>query len=174
MTIETLSLLKGTQLKLYILKQMDRTDNSRRNKMKLKKIIPFLFIGLVLLATVSGSGGNSSEGLPEFNNQPVLRLVDTSKTGTISGSIHNSSFLGNADAIVTVFVFNSESEKFEEVKKIEVSKTQVGNDTEFNLFWLTPEKPYRLKISGISVPYVIGTLSIEEGEVLGLNGGNPI
>ena len=142
--------------------------------MKLTKIIPFLFIGIVLLATVSGSGGNSSEGSPEFNNQPVLRLVDTSKTGTISGSIHNTSFIENADATVTVFVFNSEDEKYEEVKKIEVSKTLVGNDTEFNLFWLTPEKPYRLEISGINVPYIIGNLSIEEGEVFGLNGGNPI
>jgi hypothetical protein len=142
--------------------------------MKLKKIIPFLFIGLVLLATVSGSGGNSSEGLPEFRNQPVLRLVDTSKTSTISGSIHNSSFLGNAAAIVTVFVFNSENEKYEEVKKIEVSKNLVGNDTDFSLFWLIPEKSYRLEISGINVPYVIWSLSLEEGEIFGLNGGNPI
>ena len=142
--------------------------------MKLKKIIPLLFIGLVLLATVSGSGGNSSEGSPEFRNQPVLHLVDISKSGTISGSIHNSSFLENADAIVTVFVLNSANERYEEVKRIEVSKTLVGNDTEFNLFWLTPNKSYRLEISSISVPYVVGTLSIEEGEVFGLNGGNPI
>jgi hypothetical protein len=142
--------------------------------MKLTKIIPFLIIGLVMLTTVSGSGGNSSEGMPEFGNKPVLHLVDTSKTGTISGSIHNSSFLGDSNAIVTVFVYSAEIEKFEKVKKIEVSKSLVGNDTEFSLFWLIPEKSYRLEISGISVPYIIGTFAIEEGEVFGLNGGNPI
>ena len=142
--------------------------------MKLKKIIPYLFVGLVILATVSGSGGNSAEGLPEFGNKPVLHLVDTSKTGSISGSIHNSSFLGDADAIVTVFAYSTEQGKYEEVKKIEVSKIMVGNNTEFSLFWLIPETSYRLEISGINVPYVIGTFSLSEGEVFGLNGGNPI
>lgn len=142
--------------------------------MKLTKLFSFLFIGLVLLTTVSGSGGNSSEGHPDIERQPVLHLVDTSKTATISGSIHNTSFLGDTHAKVTIFVYNSDIEKYEEYKKIEVPKTPVGTDTEFSLFWLTPEKAYRIEISDISVPYVIGALSLEEGQVFGLNGGNPL
>lgn len=142
--------------------------------MKLTKIFAYLFIGLVLLTTVSGSGGNSSELPAAENCKTVLRLVDTSKTATISGSIHNASFMGDANATVTVFLYNPDSQKYEEYKKFEVPKTLSRNDTEFSIFWLTPEKAYRIEISDINVPYVIGTLSLREGQIFGLNGGNPI
>ena len=142
--------------------------------MKLFRMLSVLFTGAVLFSSVSGSGGNNLESPPAYVYKPILQLVDTSKTATIYGTINNASFLTDTNAIVTVFVYNNDIEVFEEFTKFEVPKSSTGDDTDFSIFWLMPGKAHRVEISAIDVPYIVRKLPLEEGQVFGLNGGNPI
>jgi hypothetical protein len=92
----------------------------------------------------------------------------------IYGSINNASFLSNTNAIVTVLVYNSDIAEYVEHTKLEVPKASAGDDTDFSIFWLIPGKSHRVEISAIDVPYILQALPLEEGQVFGLNGGNPI
>ncbi len=142
--------------------------------MKLIKIFFAVCIGAVLLSTDSGSGSNSSFNPFENRCNPVLHLVDTSKTAAIYGSINNASFLLDTDAVVTVSVYQPDIAAYKEFTQLEVSKTITGGDTDFSICWLTPGEVYRIKITGIDIPYTVGKLPLEAGQILGLNGGNPI
>ena len=80
----------------------------------------------------------------------------------------------DTNAIVTVFVYNNDIEVFEEFTRLEVPKSSTGDDTDFSIFCLMPGKAHRVEISAIDVPYIVRKLPLEEGQVFGLNGGNPI
>lgn len=142
--------------------------------MKHFKMFSILCTSALLLSSVSGSGGNSLESPSAYTSKPVLSLVETPKTATIYGTINNASFLEDTNAIVTVFIYNADVEKYEEHTMLEVPKTSTGDDTDFSIFWLIPGKAHRVEISAIDVPYVMRELPLEEGQVFGLNGGNPI
>ena len=142
--------------------------------MKIFKIFSAVCIGAVLLTTASGSGSHISESLYSYRCKPVLHLVDTSKTAAIYGSINNASFLGDTHAVVTVSVYQPDSAKYKEFAKLEVPKAITGDNAEFNICWLRPGEVYRINISDIDIPYTVGKLPLEAGQVLGLNGGHPI
>jgi hypothetical protein len=146
----------------------------RRDKMKLLKMFSALSTGAVLLCTVPGSGSNSSESPLDYRCQTVLHLVDTSKTAAIYGSINNASFLADTNALVTVFVYHPDIAEFREFTHLQVPKNITGGDTEFSLCWLMPGEMYRITISDIDIPYTVRKLPLKEGQVLNLNGGNPI
>ena len=54
---------------------------------------------------------NSTDPSP-YQCNPVFHLVKTLEASTITGKIVDLSFVGDADAIVTVFVYNTELEEY--------------------------------------------------------------
>lgn len=54
---------------------------------------------------------NSTDPSP-YQCNPVFHLVKTLEASTITGKIVDLSFVGDADAIVTVFVYNPELEEY--------------------------------------------------------------
>ena len=110
-----------------------------------------------------------------YQCKPVLHLVETLKASTLVGTIDNSSFVGDADAVVTVNVYNPE---LEEYTKVKVSKDST-NDVEFSIFWLAPGRQYRIEIdfdeSTDGYDYDEDTnATLVSGEVFYLNNQNPI
>jgi hypothetical protein len=90
-----------------------------------------------IVVTDDGSGTLS------YKLKPVLHIVDTFEAATITGRIDNESFVDSQNTIVTVFVYNPD---IEEYTKIEISKSDTEDPTEFSIFWLVPDKNYRVEI----------------------------
>ena len=110
-----------------------------------------------------------------YQCKPVFHLVKTFEASTITGKIDDLSFVGDADAIVTVSVYNPE---LEEYTKVRVPKDST-NDVEFSIFWLAPDREYRTVIdfdeSIDGDEYSQDTdVALESGQVFTLNGDNPI
>jgi hypothetical protein len=110
-----------------------------------------------------------------YQCKPVFHLVKTFEASTITGHIDDLSFVSDADAIVTVSVYNPE---LEEYTKVRVPKDST-NDVEFRIFWLAPDRKYRTVIdfdeSIDGDEYSEDTPSaLESGQVFTLNGDNPI
>jgi len=110
-----------------------------------------------------------------YQCKPVFHLVKTFEASTIKGHIDDLSFVSDADAIVTVSVYNPE---LEEYTKVRVPKDST-NDVEFRIFWLAPDRKYRTVIdfdeSIDGDEYSEDTPSaLESGQVFTLNGDNPI
>lgn len=110
-----------------------------------------------------------------YQCKPVFHLVKTFEASTITGKIDDLSFVGDADAIVTVSVYNPE---LEEYTKVRVPKDST-NDVEFSIFWLAPDREYRTVIdfdeSVDGDEYSQDTeVALESGQVFTLNGDNPI
>ena len=110
-----------------------------------------------------------------YQCKPVFHLVKTFEASTIAGKIDDLSFVGDADAIVTVSVYNPE---LEEYTKVRVPKDST-NDVEFSIFWLAPDREYRTVIdfdeSVDGDEYSQDTeVALESGQVFTLNGDNPI
>jgi hypothetical protein len=110
-----------------------------------------------------------------YQCKPVFHLVKTFEASTITGHIDDLSFVSDADAIVTVSVYNPE---LEEYTKVRVPKDST-NDVEFSIFWLAPDSKYRTVIdfdeSIDGDEYSEDTPSaLESGQVFTLNGDNPI
>jgi hypothetical protein len=110
-----------------------------------------------------------------YQCKPVFHLVKTFEASTIKGHIDDLSFVSDADAIVTVSVYNPE---LEEYTKVRVPKDST-NDVEFRIFWLAPDSKYRTVIdfdeSIDGDEYSEDTPSaLESGQVFTLNGDNPI
>jgi hypothetical protein len=110
-----------------------------------------------------------------YQCKPVFHLVKTFEASTIKGHIDDLSFVSDADAIVTVSVYNPE---LEEYTKVRVPKDST-NDVEFSIFWLAPDRKYRTVIdfdeSIDGDEYSEDTPSaLESGQVFTLNGDNPI
>jgi len=80
-----------------------------------------------------------------YKLKPVLHIVYTFEAATIKGWIENASF-GGQNPIVTVFVYNPNSGEFEEYTKVEVSKSDTEDTTEFNIYWLSPNQDYIVEI----------------------------
>jgi hypothetical protein len=83
---------------------------------------------------------------PSYKLKPVLHIVDTFEAATIAGSIDNTFFISDFDAIVTVFVFNSDNGLYEEYTKVVVSQSDTSS-TEFSIYWLAPNKDYRVEVN---------------------------
>ena len=84
-------------------------------------------------------------GVLSYKLKPVLHIVETSDAATISGMIDYGSFVDSKDAILTVFVFNTEIGLYEEYTKLVVSPV-TESLAEFVIFWLVPNKDYRVEI----------------------------
>jgi len=80
-----------------------------------------------------------------YKLKPVLHIVDTFEAATIVGLIDNTSFVSTFDARVMVFVFNPDNGLYEEYTKVDVSP-DTEDPTEFSIFWLVPDKNYRVEI----------------------------
>lgn len=105
-----------------------------------------------------------------YQLKPVLHLNETQRAAQIQGSVAASTFV-DSEAVVTVTTGG------EEYTKLLVTKTDPADPTEFRIFWLVPNHPYRVELE------VDGTLVFEEevaaedleaGEVFTLNLGSPI
>lgn len=115
-----------------------------------------------------------SSGATSYKLKPVLHIVETLKAATIHGRIDNTSFVDPHNAIVTVFADDGQ----EEYTKVEVSKSDTEDPTEFSIYWLVPNEDYIVEIDfdpDIEGPeYDEDVLDLKPGEVFELNEGNPI
>lgn len=83
---------------------------------------------------------------PSYKLKPVLHIVDTFEAAAIAGSIDNTLFISDFDAIVTVFVLNPDNGLYEEYTKLVVSQSDTS-PTEFSIYWLAPNKNYKVEIN---------------------------
>lgn len=118
-------------------------------------------------------------GTPSYQLKPVLHIVDAFEAATINGKIDPLSFTVDQNAEVTVFVYNSDTQEYEEYTKIEVSKSDEEDPTEFSIFWLVPDEDYKVEIdfdpdSDGGFDFSEKLNDLDPGEVRDLNGNNPI
>lgn len=125
-------------------------------------------------------------GTPSYKLKPVLHIVDASEAATINGKIDQGSFVDSYNAIVTVFLYNPDPNvlAYEEYTKLEVSKSDGEDPTEFSIFWLVPNEglvpaqDYKVEIDfnsdGTADYESPDPIYLEEGEDFYLNEGNPI
>ena len=129
-----------------------------------------------LIVTDNGSGTLS------YQLKPVLHTVDFWEAATITGTIADTSF-SSPDAIITVFDTNNEV-----YTKLTVEKDN-PNDVGFSIFWLVPNKNYRVEIdlnpnleNGLALIQEgnaefredVNAADLDPGEVWVLNKNDPI
>jgi hypothetical protein len=108
-----------------------------------------------LVVTDDGSGTLS------YKLKPVLHIVDASEAATIYGEIRSGSFGDDEKVEVTVFVYNPEISGYEEYTKVEVVSESDTEPTGFSIYWLVPEKTYKVEIDFDSD----GTPDFEEPDI---------
>ena len=122
-----------------------------------------------IVVTDDGSGTLS------YKLKPVLHIVDTFEAATIHGTIDDASFdsTDSDEAIITILGNNGEV-----YTKVVVSRTS-SDPAEFSIFWLVPNKAYRVEIdfdkdgSADWDENVIAD-NLPSGEDFELNDGDPI
>jgi hypothetical protein len=82
---------------------------------------------------------NDGSGTLSYKCKPVVHVVDTFEAATISGTIADGSFGTNTTANITVL---ANGEVYTEVTVDRDSPNDVG----FTIFWLVPNKDYRVEI----------------------------
>jgi len=122
---------------------------------------------------------DNGSGTPSYQLKPVLHIVDAYESATINGKIDPSSFTVDQNAEVTVFVYNPNTQEYEEYTKIEVSKSDEDAPNEFSIFWLVPDENYKVEIdfdpvSDNGFEFSEQLDDLDPGEVRDLNGNNPI
>jgi hypothetical protein len=116
-----------------------------------------------LVVTDDGSGTLS------YKLKPVLHIVEALEAATITGTITDEFFGSSNAATITVF---SNGEVY---TKLTVEKS--GVDVGFSIFWLVPDKSYRVEIDGDGSTDWCDVVSAEElqsGFDFLLNGGSSI
>jgi Domain of unknown function (DUF4382) len=120
-----------------------------------------------LVVTDDGSGTLS------YKLKPVLHIVDFFEAATITGIIADTSFAG-IDASITVLDINDEV-----YTKLSVERDE-PNNVEFNIFWLVPNKNYRVEIvfdpdleNGPEFKEDVSANNLGPGKVWYLNDENP-
>jgi hypothetical protein len=93
---------------------------------------------LSMSVVVSGPPSN-----PKYKLKPVLHLFEEPlQAATIKGSIDNSSFVASDKATIVVI----EESEGEEYTRVEVSKSENNDPTEFSIFWIVPDQEYTVKV----------------------------
>ena len=121
-------------------------------------------------------------GTPSYKLIPVLHIVRASEAATINGEINQGSFIAGQNAKVTVFSPNSDiSGGYEEYTKIEVASEFDTDPTKFSIYWLIPDKDYRIEIefdpdfvNGIDFSEDVNRDDLKSGKIWNLNENNPI
>ena len=121
-------------------------------------------------------------GTPSYKLNPVLHIVRASEAATINGKINQGSFIAGQNAKVTVFSPNPDiSGGFREYTKIEVASESDTDPTEFRIYWLAPDKDYRIEIeydpdfaNGIDFSEDVNHDDLKSGNIWNLNENNPI
>ena len=97
---------------------------------------------LSMSVVVSGPPSN-----PKYSLKPVMHLFkDPLKAATIQGEIAHSFFGDYEKATVIVLADNIETGNQEEFTKVEVPKSETGDPTPFSIFWIVPDKSYKVQI----------------------------
>jgi hypothetical protein len=126
---------------------------------------------LSMSVVVSGPASN-----PTYKLKPVMHLFeDPLHAATINGSIDASSFVDSNNAIIVVL-----DEENEEFTRLEVAKESATDPTPFSIFWLVPNKSYKVQIDLVKDTETIDNdchetvYDLEPGETYELNKGIPI
>jgi hypothetical protein len=113
-------------------------------------------------------------GTPSYKLKPVLHIVEASEAATITGVIDDQSFINFDTDAATIIVF-SNGEVYTKLS-VENSEGDVG----FSIFWLVPDKSYRVEIDldpdsdGFEYDENVDADELESGETWDLNGNSPI
>ena len=112
-------------------------------------------------------------GTPSYKLKPVLHIVEAVEAATITGTIADTSFAG-PDASITVLDTNDEV-----YTKLTVEKDESNNDVGFSIFWLVPNKNYKVEIDfdkdgGVDWNEDVTAGDLPPGGDFELNGGTPI
>jgi hypothetical protein len=114
-------------------------------------------------------------GTPSYKLKPVLHIVEAAEAATIIGTIADASFVVGSDASITVLDTNDEV-----YTKLTVERDQ-PNDVEFSIFWLVPNKNYRVEIdldpdldNSIEFSENVSRDDLQSGDVWYLNVDTPI
>jgi len=100
---------------------------------------------------------------------------DPLQAATIQGSIDNLSF-GDSNKATIVVIAESDGEEF---TRVEVSKSDDLDPTEFSIYWMVPNKSYTVQIDLdqddiIDCDEFVEIVDLPEGAVFELNEENPI
>lgn len=121
---------------------------------------------LSLSIVVSGE-----ESDPVYKLKPVLHLFDNPiEAATIAGAIDNESFGESGEATIIVF-----SETNQEIfTQVVVPKSADSDRSEFNIFWIVPNKSYTVEIDlnqdgSIDCSEFVQDVYLSDGEIFSLN-----
>ena len=121
---------------------------------------------LSLSIVVSGE-----ESDPVYKLKPVLHLFDNPiEAATIAGAIDNESFGESGEATIIVF-----SETNQEIfTQVVVPKSADSDRSEFNIFWIVPNKSYTVEIDlnqdgSIDCSEFVQDIYLSDGEIFSLN-----
>ena len=113
---------------------------------------------------------------PSYKLKPVMHLFGNPlQAAVINGSIENGSFGSSEEATIIVRAeFNQE-----EYTRVTVQRSSNQTATEFNIFWLVPNKFYNVEIDLdqdeiVDCDQLVEDIDLKPGDVFSLNDGDPI
>jgi hypothetical protein len=94
---------------------------------------------------------DDGSGILSYKLKPVLHIVDTVESPTITGMIENICLFNEQDALVKVLECfgdddDADSWSCETYTELNVSKDTSGETTVFSIFWLLSNRSYRVEI----------------------------
>ena len=112
-------------------------------------------------------------GTPSYKLKPVLHIVDASEAATVTGTIDDG-FFGSYEAAAITVYYNGEV-----YTQLAVENDDSNNDAVFSIFWLVPDKSYRVEIDfgdDASTEWCVDVDAndLPSGGDFPLNGGAPI
>jgi len=122
------------------------------------------------------------QGTAIYKLKPVLHVVQTVHASEISGLIYPTSFVAGQPAMVTVLVPSPDTPSgYAEYTRLAVDKAAANEPTSFKVYWLVPNRYYRVEVDfdpgaadGPEYVEEVGADDLPPGVDFVLNGGTPM